>query len=357
MRSLPKSFVRFLLRETPFLTLMGLFFTAVVIFHDRPQIAMWIGFVLAGYSAISNDSIQTLGTFISSNLKVKWWWLWLFLAVIMVATFVYGWQINAGDVSFGRLTKIPQPTEFRVIHLIAPIILLILTRFKMPVSTTFLLLSVFSSSSVITAMLNKTVVGYFVAFVSALLIWAAIAECMKHKWFFKEHYNEKAWRTFQWFSTAYLWSTWLMQDIANIAVFLPRALNIVQLAVVLVFMTAGLGLLVYLKGGRIQQIVTEKTDVTDVRSASIIDLVLGTVLLIFQTWNNLPMSTTWVFLGLLAGREISLSRLSGHEKRYLRTLGLVMKDIALASFGLIISVAIAMVAQGIHFADFFSKNL
>ena len=33
---------------------------------------MWIGFLLAAYSVIANDSIQTLGTWIASNRKVNW---------------------------------------------------------------------------------------------------------------------------------------------------------------------------------------------------------------------------------------------------------------------------------------------
>lgn len=346
--------MKFFRAEGSFIGLMLLFFVAVIVFHDRPDIAMWIGFILGGYSAISNDSIQTLGTFLSSNRKVHWGFLWLFLAVIMVATFVYSWVYYAGDISYGRLDKIPAPTEFRVIHLVAPIVLLILTRFKMPVSTTFLLLSVFSSGQVISAMLNKTMIGYFVAFVCSLLIWGVIAECKKHKIFFKSTYNEKAWRVFQWFSTAYLWSSWLQQDIANLAVFLPRSLSMEQLVMVLIFMLLGLGLLTYLKGGRIQAVVMEKTDVTDVRSASIIDVVLATILLVFKEWNNLPMSTTWVFLGLLAGREISLSRLSGHSKPYARTLGLVMKDVALASIGLVVSIAIALIGQGMGISDLFT---
>jgi hypothetical protein len=37
-----------------------------------------VGFLLAAYSVIGNDSAQTLGTFISSNSnKVKWYWAWV----------------------------------------------------------------------------------------------------------------------------------------------------------------------------------------------------------------------------------------------------------------------------------------
>ena len=177
-----------------FYTLIILFAIACFIFHDQPKIAMWIGFILAGYSAVANDSIQTLGTFISSNRKVKWWILWLFIGGIMLAVLTYGWHLNSGDISYERLSKIDQPTEFNFIRLLAPLSLLVLTRLKMPVSTTFLLLSVFSTSKTIEKMIEKTFIGYFVAFGAALIIWAIVAELKKKKIAFHGSYNIKAWR-------------------------------------------------------------------------------------------------------------------------------------------------------------------
>ena len=47
---------------------------------------MLIGFLLAAYSVIANDSVQTLGTFIASNQKTKWYYLWGFTSLILVAT-------------------------------------------------------------------------------------------------------------------------------------------------------------------------------------------------------------------------------------------------------------------------------
>ena len=58
------------------------------------------------------------------------------------------------------------------------------------------------------------------------------------------------------------------------------------------------------------------------------------------------MSTTWVFLGLLAGREVALTRLSGHKQPYQRTLALVMKDLFRAGIGLGISFLLALLASG-----------
>ena len=70
-----------------------------------------IGFLLAAYSVIGNDSAQTLGTFISSNnKKVKWYWMWAFASIILTATLLSGWF--AGDIAFGRLDSIPLPETF-----------------------------------------------------------------------------------------------------------------------------------------------------------------------------------------------------------------------------------------------------
>ncbi len=321
------------------------FLIAAIVFYDRPQIAMWIGFGLAGYSAIANDSIQTLGTFIASNNKMKWWILWIFVGGILVSVLAYSWYTHAGDISYERLSKIPEATEYSFLHLLAPLSLLLLTRFKMPVSTTFLLLSVFSSTSTIASMLEKTFISYFIAFGSALIIWAIVAELMKKKIAFHGKYNKSVWRVLQWITTGYLWVSWLMHDIANTAVFLPRSLSFTQMAIVCGFLFVCMGFLLYIKGGRIQQIITEKTDVVDIRAATLIDFVYGTILLIFKEWNSLPMSTTWVFLGMLAGREVAMAQISGKDKPYTRTLGLVMKDLALASIGLVISIVLALLVN------------
>jgi len=309
--------------------------------YPHPQIAMWFGFAVAGYSAIANDSIQTLGTFISSNKKMPWWALWFFIGGILVLTFIGGWFLNNGDVAFGRLDRIPQPESFAFLTIAAPIILLILTKLRMPVSTTFLLLSAFSSTVVIQKMLMKTFVGYILAFVIAFIVWGSIAMLVK-KYKIERKYNEKKWKALQVSSTSLLWWAWLMQDTANVSVFLPRGISFGQLILVVVYLFAVVGLIMYKRGGGIQTIVTEKTDVVDVRAATIIDFIYALVLLVFKYINNIPMSTTWVFLGLLAGREIALTLLSKSQEPYKTTAKLVLKDIFRASAGLAISLIIVL---------------
>ena len=67
-----------------------------------------VGFGLAGWSVIANDSIQTLGTYMASKMKwFKWYTLAGVASIAMIITITYGWYVNNGDISYGRLTQIP----------------------------------------------------------------------------------------------------------------------------------------------------------------------------------------------------------------------------------------------------------
>jgi hypothetical protein len=49
-----------------------------------------LGFLIAAYSIVANDAIQTLGTFLSSNAKRPWWVLWAYACSIIVAVMLWG---------------------------------------------------------------------------------------------------------------------------------------------------------------------------------------------------------------------------------------------------------------------------
>ena len=66
-----------------------------------------VGFGLAGWSVIANDSIQTLGTFIASKQKwFKWYTLASSASLAMVVTVSYGWWTYDGDISYLSLIHI-----------------------------------------------------------------------------------------------------------------------------------------------------------------------------------------------------------------------------------------------------------
>jgi hypothetical protein len=334
-------------KESAFLYIIAFISMAIAFVYQRPEIAMWAGFGLAGYSAIANDSIQTLGTFLTTNKRRPWWLLWIFIGGILVVTFIYGFN-QSQSIHFERLDSIPQPTSFGYLQLLSPVILIFLTRFKMPVSTSFLILSTFSSAKTIQAMLSKTLMGYGIAFISAFIIWTLIAHWSKQVFLDRKVPVKPHWYLLQWLATGFLWSQWLMQDTANIAVFIPRTITVFQLSGVLIFLFLVIGYLMYVRGDRIQEIVKEKKDINNVRSATIIDFIYAIILLYFKQMNNIPMSTTWVFLGLLAGRELALTERTpeGSALPFRQSLRLVGKDILLAGFGLAVSLVLALSING-----------
>jgi len=337
-------------KEQWFLYIIAILSIIAALVFKNPKIAMWMGFGLAGYSAIANDSIQTLGTFLTTNKKRPWWLLWMFIGGILVLTFIYGYFTENQSIHFGRLTSISEPTSFSYLQLLSPIILIILTRLRMPVSTSFLLLSTFSSTSTIRGMLTKTFIGYILAFVVAFILWSLIAYWYKQ--IFTENDQKKApakiWYILQWCTTGFLWSQWLMQDAANISVFIPRTLNLYQFAGAVIFLFLIMGYLMYIRGDKIQEVVEEKKDINHIRSATLIDFVYALILLYFKELNHLPMSTTWVFLGLLAGRELALTERAenGDALPFKKSLKLVGKDIMRAGFGLAVSLVLALLING-----------
>jgi hypothetical protein len=335
-------------RERTFLLLIGLSFVGAAFAVLDTQVAMWFGFAFAAYAAVANDSIQSLGTYIESNKKKKWWILWLFTGSILLVTISFSYFYFDGDVTYQRLlddkgnTQFPLPSTFSYFQLIAPVVLLVITRLKMPVSTTFLLLSVFSDSSEgIVAMVTKSVSGYFIAFVVSGIIWYSGYELIRK--YFKKRKHHFSWTVVQWVVSGALWSVWLMQDGANIAVFLPRQLDLLQFVIFTLTIFFGMAILFYLRGDRIQEVVSEKVRIADVRAATLIDFTYVLLLFYKLIVNTIPMSTTWVFLGTIGGRELAISfaRQKSGSKHRIKAMRVIRKDLLYAIIGLIISIALA----------------
>ena len=394
---------------------------------------MILGFSLASYSVVGNDVIQTLGTFISSNSKRKWYVLWAYIGGLFFVVAAYAWFQLEGDIAYGRLDKIPFPKEYSWWLALPPLILVIITRFGIPVSTTFLILSVFSAKN-IESMVTKSLLGYLTAFIAAIVLYLMISKRLE-KYFIstsdkyqkftdtsgnqtlmraifnflvavglgiltfqlvsnyqvvegifgakayktyrlfvlknvlaamvvvpafillhrqalgtyrnqRDEYISNSWMVGQWISTGFLWTQWIVQDMANIFVYLPRHGNLhvggYWLAIILLISL--LGYILYKKGGGIQKIVTTKTNTFDIRSATIIDATYGVILFIFKEYSKIPMSTTWVFVGLLAGRELAITyQLRRNEAGSFRTvIGVVLKDLAKIFLGLAVSLILAL---------------
>ena len=303
-----------------------------------------LGFVFAAYAVVGNDALQTLGTFINSNRKLPWWALFLFAATVLCIVFAFGYIQFNGDPSWGRLSNTAKYPVFQVewFHVIPAMALLILTRFGIPVSTSFMILSIFATMSGLTSMIQKSLYAYAMSFVVGGVLYSLLAPTIeRHFLRTPDRAQKPIWILLQWVTTAYLSGVWLIQDMANIFVFLPRQLNHTQAGIgvgvilVLLLITFANG------GGPVQRILKSKTSVTDIRSATIIDFTYASLLAYFAYISKTPMSTTWAFLGFIAGREFAIATIDR-----VRSPGATAKIVGMDAFkafvGLVISIGLAV---------------
>ena len=160
------------------------------------------------------------------------------------------------------------------------------------------------------------------------------------------------WRLAQTFTTALLFSTWLMHDMVNIAVFLPQTLSINIMVLVSFIFILGLAYTFRIKWWPVWNIVTNKTSTNEIVAATMIDLVYFVILLIFKEWSNIPMSTTWVFVWLLAGRQLAIRSINRvwvveSKDRFKIAFKEIWKDFSKIMVGLGISVVALIIVRAI----------
>ncbi|TVS04377.1 MAG: hypothetical protein EA413_09155 [Cyanobium sp. PLM2.Bin73] len=320
---------------------------------------------MAAAAVVGNDSLQTLGTFLSSNrgrtpLPAQMAFLLGLTAVVLGL----GWWLNGGDPAWGRLAQFPLPDAIGWIDLLPPLAVLLLTRWGAPVSTSVLLLTAIAPANAGPVLL-RSLIGYGLAFATALLLYGAVLWLLERPLLDAQHSGEPEpeltgvaaaglepgdaadaprWLVLQWLSTAWLWSQWLVHDLANIFILLPRQLQAWQLGLSAAALGGGLCALVAWGGGPIQRMVQDKVNTSHLRSATLIDLLFGALLLALARFSPTPLSTTWVFLGLLAGRELGLLLRLRHRPA-LEVGAVLVGDLGKASLALALSLAVALLIQ------------
>jgi hypothetical protein len=311
-----------------------------------------IGFLLAAAAVIGNDSLQTLGPFLVANReRVSRPLQALFLCALLWVVLVVGWTLGGGEPAWGRLAHVPLPEHFGWADLLPPLAVLALTRAGTPVSTSFLVLTAFAPDS-LAGLLRQSLLGYGAALLAGFLVYVTLG------WLLVKPNGEApplspgarphaGWLPAQWLASGWLWGQWLIQDLANVYVYLPRRLEPGEMLLSLAALSAGVCLLVSADGGPIQRRLASKSHVDDPRSGTLIATVYGLILAGFAGLSREPLSTTWVFLGLLAGRELALlARL--RERPALAVAGLLGGDIARAALGLAVSVAMALAVPALR---------
>jgi hypothetical protein len=314
-----------------------------------------IGFLLAAAAVIGNDSLQTLGPFLAANRgRVSRPLQALFLCILLWVVLVVGWRLSEGDPAWGRLNHVPLPERFTWADLLPPLAVLALTRAGTPVSTSFLVLTAFAPGS-LAGLLRQSLLGYGAALLGGFLAYVTLGWLLerpngKDAPLLPESRPHAGWLAAQWLASGWLWGQWLIQDLANVYVYLPRRLEPGEMALSLAALSAGVCLLVRAEGGPIQKRLASKRPVQDPRSGTLIASVYGLILAGFASLSREPLSTTWVFLGLLAGRELALLARLG-ERQVLAVALLLGGDIARGGLGLAVSVAVALGVPALHHAS------
>ena len=120
---------------------------------------------LSTFSVIENSSFQMFGTFLTSNKNKSVFQIFFFIFAIFFITLAFEWFTNRGRLDFDRLININYSSDVDLKSILAPLLLLFLTYKKIPVSTTFVLLSGFATKHTIDSMLTKTAASYLISFV------------------------------------------------------------------------------------------------------------------------------------------------------------------------------------------------
>jgi len=112
-----------------------------------------------------------------------------------------------------------------------------------------------------------------------------------------------------------------------------------MIAISIIF-AVGMAFMLRERGGKIQALVQNKHNTKFVRSATAIDFIYFLILLYFKELNDIPMSTTWVFVGLLAGRELAIRTVK--REKITKVFPIVAGDFSKLILGLTVSVIIVL---------------
>ena len=161
--------------------------------------------------------------------------------------------------------------------------------------------------------------------------------------------NEKFWFIMQYLSTALLWFSWLFSNMSSALVFVPRQFDVKSLFVLLLFSSVIIYYLIDNMGGNMQQLIKNKKNTDNIKAATMINIVYGCLIYIFQFSVNIPISTTWVFIGLIAGREMAITSskniLVVSDIIHKNSVKRIIFDLLHAVLGVIISLGFAMISK------------
>ena len=302
------------------------------------HIFAWIITSLVTYNVIFNNSIQTIGLFIASNKNKGIFYNLLFFSSIFIFAVLLSWFLTEREVHYHLLDSIDY-SEIELQFLLLPILISFLTKKQVPLSATFLIIPLFANSSTISSMINKTTVSYFLSLIGSLVIYKFLYTKYKNLLSDEKTDTGKIWIVAEYVSTGILWFSWLTVSLCNFVIFLPRKFDITDIVLLSSIGIVTIYCILISNGGEIQKIIDQKSDVKNIKTTVIFNSLFAFTLLFIQHLDNIPITSTWMFLGVLAGRELAISvttkRLAG--EKYRLCLAKIWKDLRLAIIGIILS--------------------
>ncbi len=300
----------------------------------------WFMIAVSSYTVIGNNYIQTIGSFIVNN-KQKSINIWIFLSISFIATTLISWFIYEGGVDYLLLKNIEYQKDLDIIIVLIPLLLNIFTKYGIPVSATFLIIPLFGTSNTIHIMITKTITSYFLAFMVSFFIWSFIYKNLTN---IIKNTNEevnKFWNIIEYITTGLVWIAWNILSICVFVVFVDRQFNIYELVIFNLIVIFILYLLINNSGGKIEKIIKEKRGSNNKKTTAIFNLLFAIILLYLQFFSNVPLTTTWVFLGLLAGKELAMtyveSNLFVSGRNMKASLAKIIVDLNKAVIGIVFS--------------------
>lgn len=298
----------------------------------------WFMLTITCYTLIANNYIQSIGTFLINN-KNKFKSNLIFITLSFTITTLISWIIFDGNIDYNLLSNIEYKKNLGIVIIFIPMLLNIFTKYGIPVSATFLVIPLFSDNNTLNTMLTKTVTSYFLAFIVSFFIWN----------FIKKHFSQimkmdnkenTFWNITEYITTSLVWIAWNMLNICVFVVFVDRKFNFFELVAVNIIVLVVLYIILKGDNTKIEEIINEKNETENKKSIAIFNLLFALILIFIEFFSNVPLTTTWVFLGLLAGKELSESFTNNNifsNTKIKKSLIKIIKDLHKAMVGIIFS--------------------
>lgn len=298
----------------------------------------WFMLAITCYTLIANNYIQSIGTFIINN-KIKFKSNLIFITLSFTLSTLISWLIFDGNIDYNLLNNIEYKKNLAIAMIFIPLLLNVFTKYGIPVSATFLVIPLFSDSNTLNTMLIKTTTSYFLAFMVSFFIWN----------FIKKHFNHLMkmdakpnlfWNIMEYVTTSLVWIAWNMLNICVFVVFVDRKFNIYELIAVSLIVLVVLYIIMTGNNKQIEEIINEKNETENKKSIAVFNLVFALILIYIEFFSNVPLTTTWVFLGLLAGKDLSDSfseNIIFSNSKTKKSILKIIKDLHKAIVGIVFS--------------------